>query len=62
VRAGDVPVADAYRTFNMGLGLLVVVAEADAERVSQRLRECGEPDVRLVGRIIAGDGVVEYAG
>jgi phosphoribosylformylglycinamidine cyclo-ligase len=61
VRAGDVPLADAYRTFNMGLGLLVVVAEADADRVSQRLRACGEPDVRLVGRIIAGDGVVEYA-
>jgi phosphoribosylformylglycinamidine cyclo-ligase len=62
VRAGDVPPADAYRTFNMGLGLLVVVDEADADRVSRRLRECGEPDVRIVGRIIAGDGVVEYAG
>ena len=62
VRAGDVPQADAYRTFNMGLGLLVVVAEADAGRVSERLREGGEPDVRVVGRIIGGQGVVEYVG
>jgi phosphoribosylformylglycinamidine cyclo-ligase len=58
--AGDVPRDDAYRTFNMGLGLLLVVAEPDADRVRARLRDAGEHDTPLVGRIVAGDGRVEY--
>jgi phosphoribosylformylglycinamidine cyclo-ligase len=49
-RSGDVPVDDMYRTFNMGIGLIVVVAEADADAVLPALREAGE-SVRIIGRI-----------
>ena len=49
VGAGPVPTDDAWRTFNMGLGLLIVAAEADAPAVLAGLREAGEPEARLVG-------------
>jgi phosphoribosylformylglycinamidine cyclo-ligase len=60
VTAGDVPLDDAYRTFNMGLGLLLVVAEADVEKVLARLIAAGEPGARVIGRIARGEGDVRY--
>jgi phosphoribosylformylglycinamidine cyclo-ligase len=53
-RAGAVPREDMLRTFNMGLGLILVVAPADADRVIGALRGGGEPDARAVG-VIAAD-------
>jgi phosphoribosylformylglycinamidine cyclo-ligase len=60
IGAGAVPTDDAWRTFNMGLGLLIVVAEADAPAVLAGLREAGEPEARLVGRMVSGSGGVRY--
>lgn len=37
-RLGEVPEEEMYRTFNMGLGFLLVVAAADAAAVAQALR------------------------
>jgi phosphoribosylformylglycinamidine cyclo-ligase len=39
---GRVPTDDMLRTFNCGLGMIVVVAQADAERVTQPLSIAGE--------------------
>jgi phosphoribosylformylglycinamidine cyclo-ligase len=39
------------RTFNCGIGMVVVAAEADAERVAAALREAGESPVTL-GRVV----------
>ncbi|HTE35677.1 MAG TPA: phosphoribosylformylglycinamidine cyclo-ligase [Reyranella sp.] len=50
---GRVPTDDMLRTFNCGLGMIVVVARADAERVLHTLTTAGET-VREVGVIEAG--------
>lgn len=53
---GDVPSGDMFRTFNMGIGLVMVIAESDAETFARDLRDAGE-NVFALGRIEAGTGV-----
>ncbi len=60
VGAGGVPREDAWRTFNMGMGLLAVVAPGDVDRLLSALRGAGETGARVVGRIVAGDRTVRY--
>jgi phosphoribosylformylglycinamidine cyclo-ligase len=60
VEAGGVPTEDAWRTFNMGIGLIVACAQADAPKVLNTFHEHGEPDARVIGRIINGDPGVSY--
>ena len=50
---GKVPTDDMLRTFNCGLGMVVVVAPGDAERTAQALTEAGET-VSTVGIIERG--------
>jgi phosphoribosylformylglycinamidine cyclo-ligase len=58
--AGDVPVDDMLRTFNMGIGLVIVVAASDQDRV---LRALEEPAARVIGEIRRGpQPQVHYAG
>ncbi len=55
---GDIPERDMFNTFNMGVGMSVVVAKEDAERAIEILRANGE-DAYLLGEIIESeDGVV----
>ena len=56
--AGQVDEAEMYRTFNMGIGFVVVVSPADAERALGVLRGAGETAL-LIGRIEAGQRGVE---
>ncbi|HEV2175845.1 MAG TPA: phosphoribosylformylglycinamidine cyclo-ligase [Terriglobia bacterium] len=58
-RRGRVPEQDMLRTFNMGLGMLLVVAKRDLDRVSAALQKKLEK-FWLVGRIISGRSGVEY--
>jgi phosphoribosylformylglycinamidine cyclo-ligase len=50
-REGAVPREDMLRTFNMGVGLVLVVAPADADAVIGTLRGAGEPGARPIGAI-----------
>ena len=59
-RAGDVPEADMFRTFNMGLGMIVVCRREDAARLVDVARAAGEADAWVVGEIVAGEQVVTY--
>jgi phosphoribosylformylglycinamidine cyclo-ligase len=59
-RLGDVPDEDMYRTFNMGIGLVVVCAPDDAERVLDTMRRAGEPSAWRIGRVVSGDRTVRY--
>lgn len=55
---GNIPEQEMYRTFNMGLGMVVCVAAVDAERTMSLLRERGEQVFR-VGTVERGvTGVV----
>ena len=53
--AGSVPEDDMRRTFNLGVGLVAVVAEANVGRALAVLGSLGEPAFE-VGRVVAGDG------
>ncbi len=55
-RSGDIEDAEMFRTFNCGIGMCVVAAEADSDRVIETLLAQGER-ATIVGRIVAGDGV-----
>ena len=46
-----------YNTFNMGIGMVVVVAKENVEKAMASLRETGE-DVAVIGQAVAGKGVV----
>jgi phosphoribosylformylglycinamidine cyclo-ligase len=56
-RGGAVPVEEMYRTFNMGMGMVVVVSPADLHEVEHSLERRGEPSV-LIGSVVEGEGVV----
>jgi phosphoribosylformylglycinamidine cyclo-ligase len=63
-QAGGVPREDMLRTFNMGIGLILVVAESDVARVLSTLNEAGESRAVVIGGIANGpSGVrVRYEG
>ena len=57
---GDVPDADMYRTFNMGIGLIVACAAADETAVMRQLVAGGEHGATRIGTIVAGGEGVSY--
>ncbi len=59
-QAGQVPEADMLRTFNMGIGLVVVCAAADARQVLRALVEAGGDGAVPIGHVTRGDGQVVY--
>ena len=59
-RLGDVDEAEMDKVFNMGLGMIVVVPEADVFKTLDVARAQGHRATE-VGRIVAGDGTVRYA-
>ena len=53
-KVGEISERDMFNTFNMGVGMSVVVAKADAERALNILHANGE-DAYVIGEIIAAD-------
>ncbi len=53
-KSGDIPQRDMFNTFNMGVGMSVVVPKEQADRALAVLRENGE-DAYLMGEIAAGE-------
>ena len=56
-REGPVERSEMYRVFNMGIGLVLAVAEDEAGTALGELARQGE-DARIIGRVIAGAGTV----
>ena len=46
-----------YNTFNMGIGMMVVVAPQDVEETLAQLKSTGE-EVAIIGKTVAGKGVI----
>ncbi len=58
---GNVDWPEMYRTFNMGIGMILVVGADEAERVLAHLAERHEP-AYLIGQVTEGDGQVILRG
>ena len=53
-RLGNVSDEEMYRTFNMGVGMVIVCAPADAETIESHLRERGET-CYTIGEVVTGN-------
>ncbi len=56
-KAGNVPEHDMFNTFNMGVGMSVIVAAEDAEKAVKVLKDAGE-EPYIIGRIVRSDDKV----
>ena len=50
-RNGNVPLAEMYQVFNMGIGMVAIVSPKDAKAVARQLKATG------IGKIVPGSGV-----
>jgi len=60
VKGGNLELAEAYKAFNMGIGMVVIVDEAEAAGVRAELEQKGE-QVYLLGHISEGTGEVKIS-
>ena len=61
-QAGRVPDDDMFRTFNMGIGMILVVGRERADAARDELAARGGREARIIGTVVAGDApVVTYS-
>lgn len=53
---GNISQEEMYATFNMGIGLIMIADEKDAQGILQKLSEVGEKAV-IIGQVVKGEGV-----
>jgi phosphoribosylformylglycinamidine cyclo-ligase len=53
---GDIEEREMFATFNMGVGMIMIVAPGDAARVTALLGEAGE-SAFVIGEVAIGEGV-----
>jgi len=58
--SGRVPEYDLRRALNMGIGMILVVAQGDVDAVRTVLLNAGEANSLVIGDIVAGEPGVEY--
>ncbi len=56
-KKGNIAEREMFNTFNMGVGMSIVVADSDKERALEILRANGE-DAYIIGEIIRSDGKI----
>ena len=59
-KLGNVPQEEMMRTFNMGIGMVLVVSAKKFKRVQALIEKCGEKSC-LIGRVVKGERKVLYA-
>ncbi len=59
VRGGNLDLDEAYRAFNMGIGMVLAVEESNVEGVCRELEKCGERTFRI-GHTVGGEGRVRW--
>ena len=55
---GNIPMNDMYSTFNMGVGMVVIVSENEVEKAVEILKSCGE-DAYVIGRVDDGENGIK---
>ena len=53
-KEGNIPIRDMYNTFNMGIGMAVIVSSKDAQKAVEILKQEGE-DVFIIGEVTKGN-------
>ncbi len=53
-KKGNIPERDMFNTFNMGVGMSVVVSASDADKALEKLKANGE-DAYIIGNVIRSD-------
>lgn len=53
-KKGNIPERDMFNTFNMGVGMSVVVSASDADKALEILKANGE-DAYIIGNVIRSD-------
>ena len=53
-KTGNIPERDMFNTYNMGVGMSIVVPADQVELALETLKQCGQ-DAYVIGEIIAGD-------
>jgi phosphoribosylformylglycinamidine cyclo-ligase len=56
IEQGGVPEEEMWRTFNNGVGMVLVVAASQAQEISHKAQESGD-QAFVIGEIVAGEGV-----
>ncbi len=56
-KTGNIPERDMYNTYNMGVGMSIVVPAAEVDTALEILRAQGE-DAYVIGEIVSGNGVI----
>ncbi len=59
VEAAGLSQEEALKTFNLGIGMALVVDAAQVDAVIAQLRTKGE-DPLIIGQIVEGTGIVRY--
>ena len=60
-KAGNIADLEMLRTFNMGMGFLIIVSEEETEKALDALRQTGEEHA-LIGQVVPGANEVNYVG
>ncbi|MBU1355484.1 MAG: phosphoribosylformylglycinamidine cyclo-ligase [Candidatus Edwardsbacteria bacterium] len=58
-KKGNVPQDDMYRTFNMGIGFVLIVAERDANETLKMLKKFKTFKPYVIGRVVKGNRIVK---
>ncbi|MBQ6670053.1 MAG: phosphoribosylformylglycinamidine cyclo-ligase [Firmicutes bacterium] len=53
-KKGGIPERDMFNTYNMGVGMVVIVAPGDADKALEVLKESGE-DAYVIGKVAKGE-------
>ena len=56
-KVGNIPERDMFNTFNMGIGMCIVLPKENADKALAILNECGEK-AYVIGETVAGDDII----
>jgi phosphoribosylformylglycinamidine cyclo-ligase len=57
-QAGQIQVAEMFRVFNMGIGMILVVSEYYAESIVRALQKDADTPAWIIGEVVPGRGDV----